>query len=81
MKVRLSPILLTALFVACSLFAASRAAVFSIDFGSEWIKVALVKVSLCSRSERSGRLITIPCFIYLYLNAQPGVPMEIVLNK
>ncbi len=29
----------------CCLYGLSNAAVISIDFGSEWIKVALVKVS------------------------------------
>lgn len=31
--------------LCCSLLTLSSAAVISIDFGSEWVKVALVKVS------------------------------------
>ena len=41
---RFFPALLAVLTVCCSLHGMSRAAVISIDFGSEWIKVALVKV-------------------------------------
>jgi hypothetical protein len=44
MKTRLPCFLLAGLVAACCLIGVSRAAVFSIDFGSEWIKVALVKV-------------------------------------
>lgn len=35
----------------CCLYGLSSAAVISIDFGSEWIKVALVKVSMSEPSE------------------------------
>lgn len=37
--------LATILAVSCSLWGFSQAAVISVDFGSEWIKIALVKVS------------------------------------
>lgn len=69
---------------ACAAWEA-RAAVISIDFGGEWIKAALVKVS-------GWR--AVPCWISVFtINpypfpsrgtcsvSQPGVPMEIVLNK
>ena len=36
--------------VLCSLYGAGGAAVIAIDFGSEWMKIALVKVSLGGRN-------------------------------
>lgn len=50
-------------------------AVMSVDIGSEWMKVAIVSVSIII----VGIIIQIYfiCFIFL----QPGVPMEIALNK
>ena len=51
----------------------ARAAVISIDFGGEWLKVALVKVIITSLYDC---LTVMVCLIL-----QPGVPMEIVLNK
>lgn len=39
------PVLVAVLGAYCCLYGLSSAAVISIDFGSEWIKVALVKVS------------------------------------
>ena len=41
----LPALLMVVLAAYCSLHGLSSAAVISIDFGSEWIKVALVKVS------------------------------------
>ena len=46
MKTRLPTLVVACVMaVACCLIGGSEAAVFSIDFGSEWLKVALVKVS------------------------------------
>ena len=45
MKTRLPCLLLVGLAAVCCMICVTRAAVFSIDFGSEWIKIALVKVS------------------------------------
>ena len=44
MAVRWLSVLAAAVVVCCCLQGLSDAAVISIDFGSEWIKVALVKV-------------------------------------
>lgn len=45
MKTRLPCSLLVGLAAVCCMICVTRAAVFSIDFGSEWIKIALVKVN------------------------------------
>ena len=45
LEVQLIPLLLAALALCC-VYTPASTAVISIDFGSEWIKVALVKVSV-----------------------------------
>ena len=46
MATRWFPVLVVVAAVWCSIAGVGRAAVISIDFGSEWLKVALVKVLL-----------------------------------
>lgn len=45
LQIRLTNLLLAALALCC-VYRQASTAVISIDFGSEWIKVALVKVSV-----------------------------------
>ena len=46
MAVRWLSVLAVSVVVLCSLHRPCNAAVISIDFGSEWVKVALVKVCI-----------------------------------
>ncbi len=47
-------VVVVAVVTCCCLQGLSNAAVISIDFGSEWIKVALVKVSSMSGAEHGS---------------------------
>ena len=64
--------------VLCFLFLVGKvnSAVISIDFSSEWIKVALVKVEFNEWAGKTNKSLDAFCIF-----VQPGVPMEIVLNK
>jgi len=73
--------LLLALASCCFLLllpSANAAAVMSVDLGSEWMKVAVVSVRQCFNIPSGNIFHILAPYLWLF---QPGVPMEIALNR